>query len=289
MTAESLVLDEGFQLSFEFFPPRTARGLKTLVSVANKLSRYEPAFYSVTYGAGGSTIAKTASTVYALRDHGLNAIPHLSWGTQSKSTIAAQLREYIDRGITEIVVLRGDRPSGTGPVSPVHHAKDLVKLIRAETGGHFQVHVAAYPEPHPESKKPSTDIEFLREKVEAGADNCITQYFYSTDAYIHFVKDCELAGMVKPIVPGVMPITNYERLVRFSTFCGAELPRWLKERLHEYRDNESLLVEFGIEAVAQLCTNLISANAPGLHFYTLNREQPTGAILDRLLRQPRPT
>ena len=271
------------QLSFEFFPPKTDKGLNRLVQTASVLAQFDPDYFSVTYGAGGSTKERSLLTVLKLREEGFNTVPHLSWGTQSRDYVTRQLKEFIDHGIEEIVALRGDLPSGAGSFGQIHYARELVELIRQKTGQHFYIHVAAYPESHPDSRSPSEDLEFLRRKVQAGADDCITQYFYNGDAYINFVSECREGGIEQAIVPGIMPITNHDRLVRFSSYCGAELPRWLQEHLLEYREDEERLVSFGIEVVVRLCRQLLAAEAPGLHFYTLNHAHPTTEILEVLL------
>ena len=267
------------QLSFEFFPPKTNRGVDRLIETAALLAECSPAFYSVTYGAGGSTKDRSLITVQALRDAGFNTVPHLSWGTNSRDFVVGQIRAFMDRGINEIVVLRGDLPSGAGSIGQIHYACDLVELIRTETGDHFYIHVAAYPESHPDSSSPSADMKYFKQKVEAGANDCITQYFYNGDAYVNFVKECRSAGIELPVVPGIMPITNHDRLVRFSDFCGADLPKWLRERMFEYRNDEKKLIGFGVDVVVRLCRHLLAAGAPGFHFYTLNQAHPTMEIV----------
>ena len=271
------------QLSFEFFPAKTHKGLQRLVQTAARLAKYEPAFYSVTYGAGGSTKERSFLTVNTLLEAGFKTVPHLSWGTSSANYVAEQLTKFVDCGINEIVALRGDLPSGTGSLGQIHYARELVKLIRERTGNHFYIHVAAYPESHPESASPRQDLAFLKSKVEAGANDCITQYFFNSDAYVNFLIECREIGIDQAIIPGVMPITHHDRLVRFSNYCGADLPRWLKERLFELREDEAGLVSFGIEVVVRLCEQLLICGAPGLHFYTLNQSHPTSEILDRLV------
>lgn len=274
------------QLSFEFFPPRTDKGLDRLLETAALLARHSPDFYSVTYGAGGSTKNRSLLTVQTLRDAGFNTVPHLSWGTNSKGLVLGQIRDFMDRGIKEIVVIRGDVPSGAGSPGQIHYARELVELIREETGDHFHIHVAAYPESHPDSRSPSADMKHFRRKVDAGANDCITQYFFNGDAYVNFVKECRTAGVQVPVVPGIMPITNHDRLVRFSDFCGADLPKWLRKRMYEYRNNDEKLIEFGIEVVVRLCRQLLAFDAPGFHFYTLNQAHPTTEIVKALSSRP---
>lgn len=268
-------------ISFEFFPPSTGRGRRTLARTAGELGAFSPAFYSVTYGAGGSTRERTFQTVAALRDAGFDAVPHLSWGADSRRDVLALVDAYVALGVERMVVLRGDVPSGIG-TGQVRHAEELVRLIRAETDAPLHLEVAAYPEVHPEAPSPRADIEFLRRKVEAGANGCITQYFYNADAYFHFRDRCLAQGLAAPIVPGIMPISNYANLARFSAKAGAEIPRWLGARLDELSGDEAALQAFGIEVVTALCERLLAGDAPGLHFYTLNKPAPTAAVVANL-------
>jgi methylenetetrahydrofolate reductase (NADPH) len=270
------------RLSFEFFPPRTDEGRASLHEVAVRLGRMQPAFCSCTYGAGGSTRDGTRETIRQLLDLGLAAAPHLSIGADPQEAVFALLDEYRAIGVRRIVALRGDLPSGLGRARYVHNAEALVRWIRAHSGAHFHVEVAAYPETHPDAASPADDLEFFRRKVAAGADSAITQYFYNPHAYVDFVNRCRQAGIDVPIIPGIMPITNYEGIVRFSENCGADIPRWMKKHLEALRDDAAGLRAFGIEAVTRLCEDLLAAGAPGLHFYTLNRWGATVAICRNL-------
>jgi methylenetetrahydrofolate reductase (NADPH) len=270
------------RLSFEFFPPRTDEGRDSLREVAGRLARMQPAFCSCTYGAGGSTRDGTRETIRQLHDLGLDAAPHLSIGADRQEEVFALLDEYRALGVRRIVALRGDLPSGLGRARYVHNAEALVRWIRAHSGAHFHVEVAAYPETHPDAASPADDLEFFRRKVEAGADSAITQYFYNPHAYVDFVNRCRQAGIDIPIIPGIMPITNYDGIVRFSENCGADIPRWMKKHLEALRDDAPGLRAFGVEAVTRLCADLLAAGAPGLHFYTLNRWGATVAICRNL-------
>lgn len=269
-------------VSFEFFPPQTARGRAALIRTARTLGAHEPAFYSVTYGAGGSTKDRTAATVQELRQAGFDAVPHLSWGGDSAQQVLDLVAEYRRHGVDRLVVLRGDVPSGVGAKAQVRHAEELVRLIRARIAAPLALEVAAYPEVHPEAPSAEADIEYLKRKVDAGADGCITQYFYNADAYFYFRDRCVAAGIAVPIVPGIMPISNYDNLARFSDKCGAEIPRWIRRRLQDLRTDTTALERFGADVVTALCGRLVSGGAPGLHFYTLNKGAPTNAIATRL-------
>lgn len=269
-------------LSFEFFPPRTPRGRATLIETARRLGDYNPAFYSVTYGAGGSTRDRTFATVSELRTAGLDAVPHLSWGGDDAEQVLDLVGGYQRRGVERLVVLRGDVPSGVGTKAEVRHAEQLVRLIRARVDTPLVLEVAAYPEVHPEAPSADADIEYLKRKVDAGADGCITQYFYNADAYFYFRDRCGAAGITVPIVPGIMPISNYDNLVRFSDKAGAEIPRWIRTRLKDLNPDADALGKFGAEVVTTLCDRLIAGGAPGLHFYTLNKAGPTAAVVTGL-------
>ena len=270
------------QISFEFFPPQTPRGRTNLVRTAKRLARFRPAFYSVTYGAGGSTRDRTFDAVVALRESGINAIPHLSWGGDTEDGVVALLGEYLKRGIDRIVALRGDLPSGAGTSGQLRHADALIRLIRSRIDAPLYIEVAAYPEVHPDAPSASADIDFLKGKIDAGADGCITQYFYNPEAYFHFRDRCAAAGIDVPIVPGVMPISNYETLVRFSAKAGVDIPRWLQRRLDEVQGDSEALLAFGTDVVSTLCNRLLDGDAPGLHFYTLNKAPPTEAIAEKI-------
>ncbi len=264
-------------LSCEFFPPRTEAAQEKFYAAWQALTALSPEFFSVTFGAGGSTQDQTWDTVLAIQRNGrIPAAPHLSCITSDQTRIRQLLHNYQQQGIRHIVALRGDRPSGAGIVEAgeFHYASQLVEFIRREFGDHFHIHVAAYPEFHPESASAGKDLEHFRRKVEAGADAAITQYFFNADAYFRFRDDCAKLGVTIPIVPGIMPILNYAQLARFSDSCGAELPRWLRKRLEDFGEDKDSLQAFGVEVVAQLCRDLIAGGAPGLHFYTLNQAEP---------------
>jgi methylenetetrahydrofolate reductase (NADPH) len=270
--------------SLELFPPKTDKGIARLRETVGLLNARRPAFFSVTYGAGGSTQANTFATVDWIRDQGIAAAPHLSCIGSSRGEITEILERYAAQNIDRIVALRGDLPSGSGAggVGELAHADELVALIRERFGDRFRIEVAAYPEMHPQAASFDRDLDNFRRKVEAGADSAITQYFYNADAYAQFVEACTLRGVTIPIVPGIMPITNFSNLVRFSDACGAEIPRWLRKRLEGFRDDTAGIVEFGIDVVTRLCERLLSLGAPGLHFYTMNQAGPTLAIWDNL-------
>lgn len=265
--------------SFEFFPPKTDKGAENLRAVRTQLAELKPRFFSVTYGAGGSTQANTLNTVLEIqRDSGIEAAPHLSCVGSSAEHIREILDTYQTNGIKHIVALRGDLPSGSRDLGEFRYANELVEFIRKETGDHFNIEVAAYPEMHPQAPNLKVDIDNFVRKVKAGANSAITQYFFNADAYWHFVDTCEQKGVDIPIVPGIMPITNYAQLARFSDMCGAEIPRWLRKQLETYADDVEAISEFGTEFVTLLCENLLETGAPGLHFYTMNRVEPTMSI-----------
>ncbi|MCC7487457.1 MAG: methylenetetrahydrofolate reductase [NAD(P)H] [Burkholderiales bacterium] len=269
-------------LSFEFFPPRTAEGKLKLGETWKELGRLGPRFFSVTYGAGGSTREGTLETVSEIRAAGFEAAPHLSCVASTRAELAAQLALYRGHGIRHIVALRGDLPSGLAASGELRHANELVAFIRESTGDWFRIEVACYPEYHPQTRNAADEIVNFKRKVDAGADSAITQYFYNADAYFRFVEACEAAGIAIPIVPGIMPIGNFSQLARFSDACGAEIPRWLRFRLESYRDDTASIRAFGLDVVTRLCERLLAAGAPGLHFYTLNQAGLTTAIWRRL-------
>jgi methylenetetrahydrofolate reductase (NADPH) len=271
------------RLSFEFFPPNTEQGRRSLERACRRLAGYAPEFFSVTYGAGGSTRDRTFETIAMLRELGAPSTPHLSIGMDDDDTIRDLLDRYQALGVDRIVALRGDVPSGFGSARQIRFAAELVRLIRAHAGNHFHIEVAAYPETHPDAPSADADITFFKRKVDAGADSAITQYFYNADAYFDFRERCTRAGIGVPITPGIMPITNYASLVRFSDNCGAEIPRWIRQRLAALQDDDAALRAFGIEVVTRLCERLLNGGAPGLHFYTLNQDGPTRAVLHNLL------
>lgn len=265
--------------SFEFFPPKTDKGAENLRAVRSQLAELKPRFFSVTYGAGGSTQANTLNTVLEIqRDSGIEAAPHLSCVGSSAEQIREILDTYRNNGIKHIVALRGDLPSGSRDLGQFRYANELVAFIRKETGDHFNIEVAAYPEMHPQAPNLKVDIDNFVRKVQAGANSAITQYFFNADAYWHFVDECVKKGVEIPIVPGIMPITNYSQLARFSDMCGAEIPRWLRKQLETYADDVDAITQFGEEFISLLCENLLETGAPGLHFYTMNRVEPTMSI-----------
>ena len=266
------------QFSFEFFPPKTEEGKSKLLCTATELAALKPRYVSVTFGAGGSTQAGTVETVGSLLQAGFDVAPHLSCIGSNKETIQALLDTYIDMGVSRIVALRGDMPSGMREAGDFLYANELVAYIRAATGRHFHIEVAAYPEFHPQAKSAMDDLHNFKRKVDAGANSAITQYFYNLDAYLRFVDDCEKLGIDVPTVPGIMPITNIKQLARFSSMCGAEIPRWLLLRLEGYGDDLQALREYGLDFTADLCRRLLDAGAPGLHFYTMNQSGPTTRI-----------
>ena len=269
--------------SIEFFPPRTSAGEEKLDIVHAELSKLSPEFFSVTYGAGGSTRDGTKRAVTRFREAGSRVAPHLSFGGSDEGDILKLLHEYKEAGIDRLVCLRGDAPSGMGSASLYRYANELVEFVRKETGDHFAIDVACYPEVHPQSRSVESDLEFFKAKVDAGANSAITQYFYNADAYFGFVDDCARAGINIPIVPGIMPITNYANLARFSAACGAEIPRWLTKRLEFLEPDDDALREFGLEVVTDLCEQLLAGGAPGLHFYSMNQADSVTRLWQNLL------
>ena len=269
--------------SCEFFPPKSEEGKSKLRETWGRLAELGPRFFSVTFGAGGTTRDRTVETVQQIQqDSGIEAAPHLSCIDSTRESILGLLDTYRARGIRHIVALRGDMPSGMQEPGEFSYANELVAFIRAETGSHFHIEVAAYPEFHPQARSAQVDLENFRRKVEAGADSAITQYFYNPDAYFRFIDSCESMGVDLPIVPGIMPITNYVQLARFSDACGAEIPRWLRRRLENFGDDLESIRALGLDVVTELCRRLLDAGAPGLHFYTMNRAEPTTAIWRKL-------
>ena len=265
--------------SIEFFPPKTEEGKVKLAEARDKLAQLHPAYFSVTFGAGGSTQQGTIDTVREIIEAGYNAAPHISCIGSTKAKVRQMLEDYLAMGVKRLVALRGDLPSGMGGVAgEFRYANELVEFIRKETGDHFHIEVAAYPEFHPQAPSAEKDLQNFKRKVEAGANSAITQYFYSVDAYYNFVDSCEKMGLNIPIVPGVMPITNYKQLARFSDACGAEIPQWLSKRLQSYSDDIESLRAFGYEVTVKLCHDLLALGAPGLHFYSMNKDEPTASI-----------
>ena len=270
--------------SFEFFPPKTPEGAEKLKVVRSELGKLKPKYFSVTFGAGGSTQEGTMETVLDIKNAGFNAAPHISCMGTSKQTIINLLEQYKDNGIAQLVVLRGDIPSGSGAGShgDFNFANELVSFIREKYHDYFHIEVAAYPEFHPQAANAEVDLDNFKRKVEAGADSAITQYFFNPDAYYNFIDCCEKRGLSIPVLPGIMPITNYTMLARFSNMCGAEIPRWIQKRLEAYGDDKESIKSFGEDVVTRLCEQLLAAGAPGLHFYTMNQTAPTKKLWDNL-------
>jgi methylenetetrahydrofolate reductase (NADPH) len=267
--------------SFEFFPPKTAAGRQKLDAVQAELNTLGPEFFSVTYGAGGSTRDNTKEIVLAMNAQSIATAPHLSFGADSEEDILELLGEYQRAGVRRIVALRGDMPSGMGAQRLVY-ASELVAFVRRHTGDYFDITVAAYPEIHPDADSFDADIGFLRQKFDAGANSAITQYFYNADGYFYFVEQCRRAGIEQPIYPGIMPITNYHNLARFSKNCGADIPRWISQKLQGYGEDTASIRAFGIEVVTDLCERLLAGGAPGFHFYSMNQVEPNKTIWNNL-------
>ncbi|MBT3733704.1 MAG: methylenetetrahydrofolate reductase [NAD(P)H] [Gammaproteobacteria bacterium] len=263
------------QFSCEFSAPKSEEASAKLLSAHDRLAALGPAYFSVTYGAGGSTKDGTKQAVIDIRAKGSDVAPHLSFGGDSADKIEALLSEYKNANVTRVVALRGDMPSGMGGSVRLTYANELVDFIREKTGDHFHIEVAAYPEVHPDSRSVESDLNFFKAKVDAGANSAITQYFYNPAAYFNFIDACEKKGVSIPIIPGIMPISNFQTLVRFSDMCGADIPRWIRKNLEYYQDDKESLKSFGHEVVLQLCQDLLTGGAPGLHFYTLNQSKPT--------------
>ncbi len=269
-------------ISLEFFPPKTPEGAAKLREARKALYALQPEFCSVTFGAGGSTQDGTLQSVSEIMAEGVSAAPHLSCIGQTQASIRERLAAYRAAGVKRIVALRGDLPSGYGMGGEFRYASDLVAFIRRETGDHFHLEVAAYPEVHPQAKSPSADLDAFKAKVEAGADSGITQYFFNSDAYFRYVDDLHQRGVDVPVVPGIMPITSSTQLMRFSDACGAEIPRWIRLRLQSFGDDTASIKAFGLDVVADLCEQLINGGVPGLHFYTMNQSQAVLAICEAL-------
>lgn len=274
--------------SFEYFPPRTPEAFAKLQDTTERLSKYRPDYFSVTYGAGGSTREKTFETVQDIHEKtGIEAAPHISCIGQTLEEIREVLEQYRAAEIRHIVALRGDLPSGQASYGQLRYANELIEFIRKETGDYFHIDVACYPEFHPQAPSASKDLENFKRKIEAGANSAITQYFYNVDAYYRFVDSCEKLGIDVPIVPGVMPIINCTQLVRFSEACGAEIPRWILKRLQEFGDDRKSIRAFGIDVTTRLCENLLGHGAPGIHVYTLNQAEASEALWDNLILSKR--
>ena len=268
--------------SIEFFPPQTAEGVEKLRLVRDKLAALKPAFFSVTYGAGGSTRERTFSTVREIVAAGLDAAPHLSCIGSSRESIRGILAEFQAEGIRRVVALRGDLPSCMADPGEFRYANELVEFIRAETDDHFHIEVAAYPEWHPQARSADDDLQAFVRKVNAGANSAITQYFYNADAYFHFVDAVRAAGVTIPIVPGIMPIASFSKLARFSDACGAEIPRWMRKKFEGFGDDADSIKAFGLDVVTELCQKLLAGGAPWLHFYSMNQSGLTSEIWQRL-------
>jgi methylenetetrahydrofolate reductase (NADPH) len=270
------------ELSIEFFPPQTTEGMEKLRATRARLAVLKPEFFSVTYGAGGSTRERTLETVMEIAAEGHNAAPHLSCIGSTRDGVREMLDIFTARGIRRIVALRGDLPSGMVDAGEFRYANELVEFIRAETGNRFHIEVAAYPEWHPQAKSPREDLQNFKRKIDAGASSAITQYFYNADAYEHFVAEARALGVTVPIVPGIMPIASFTKLARFSDACGAEIPRWMRHKLESFGDDADSIRAFGLDVVTELCQRLIAGGAPGLHFYSMNQAGLTLEVCKRL-------
>jgi methylenetetrahydrofolate reductase (NADPH) len=269
-------------ISFEFYPPQSAEGAERLAATRQRLAAYKPEYFSVTFGAGGSTQDRTLETIKQIHAEGYNATPHLSCVGSTRDNIRALLFAYKDMGIKRIVALRGDMPSGMHSIGEFQYANELVSFIRAQTGEHFQIEVAAYPEFHPQANSAREDMLNFKRKMNAGANSAITQYFYNPDAYFRFVDESRKLGVTAPIVPGIMPIVRFSQLARFSDNCGAEIPRWMRKTMEGFGDDAESIQNFGLDVVTRLCEKLIAGGVPGMHFYTLNQATASVEILKRL-------
>ena len=270
------------RLSFEFFPPKTPEGKEKLIRVRDQLNEFAPDFFSVTYGAGGSTRDNTKGLIKQFKQDGVAVAPHLSFGSDNEEVILNLLNEYKAAGVDRIVALRGDVPSGVGGAHQLVYANQLIEFIRKHFGEHFHCEVAAYPEIHPQAISYADDVKYLKGKFDAGANSAITQYFFNPDSYFYFMEQCHKARITQPIYAGVMPIINYRNLTRFSDSCGAEIPRWLRKALENYGDDDASLRAFGVDLITELCEVLLENEAPGLHFYTMNQTEPTAQIVTNL-------
>jgi methylenetetrahydrofolate reductase (NADPH) len=270
--------------SIEFFPPKTDEGAEKLRVVRQKLAELQPKYFSVTFGAGGTTQQGTLQTVLEIKSAGHEAAPHLSCVGGTRESLRTILQQFQDNGIRRVVALRGDLPSGYGGGGEFRYANELVEFIRKETGDWFHIEVAAYPEMHPQARSPQDDLQAFARKVQAGANAAITQYFYNADAYFDFIDNARKLGVDVPVVPGIMPITNYTQLMRFSDMCGAEIPRWVRNKLASFGDDTASIKAFGLDVVTSLCERLLAGGAPGLHFYSMNQAAATTAIWQRLVK-----
>ena len=275
---------ETHNFSIEFFPPKSIEGAEKLRLVRQKLALLEPKYFSVTFGAGGTTQQGTLQTVLEIQSEGMDAAPHLSCVGGTRESLRAILAQFKDAGIRRLVALRGDLPSGYGGAGEFRYASELVEFVRKETGDWFHIEVAAYPEMHPQARSPQDDLQAFARKIQAGADAAITQYFYNADAYFQFVDNARKLGVDVPIVAGIMPITNTTQLMRFSDMCGAEIPRWVRVKLASFGDDSASIKAFGLDVVTSLCERLLAGGAPGLHFYSMNQAVATTAIWQRLVK-----
>lgn len=269
-------------ISFEFFPPRTDEGVQKLKDTVTNLNVFNPEFYSVTFGAGGSTREKTLETVMQIKAMNANAVPHISCISSSKDELHDLIINYQAKNINHLVALRGDNPSGVVGDGDFNHANELVEFIRQETGNFFKIEVAAYPEFHPESLSAEQDLDNFKKKIDAGADGAITQFFFNVDAYFKFMEECDKRKITIPITPGIMPIYNIKQLSRFASNCGAEIPRWLRLKLEGFNDDLDSLRDYGVEVISELCETLIQYEVPSIHFYTLNKSKTVSRIIKNL-------
>ncbi len=276
-------------ISFEFFPPKTDVGADKLLTIAAQFQAFKPDYFSVTYGAGGSTRERTLSIVSSLNGQGAPIRPHLSCIGDSRAHIADLLTIYQAQGLSHLVALRGDLPSRQVGLGELPYARDLVEFIRAKTGDYFHIAVAAYPEMHPQAPSFALDMDYLAQKFNAGANSAITQFFFNADSYFYLSCEMQKRGIDKPIVAGIMPIIHASNLIRFSDACGADIPRWIRKKLADYGDDSASIKAFGLEVVVKLCERLIAGGVPSLHFYSMNQYEPTAAIIDALNLSPSAT
>jgi len=270
-------------VSFEFFPPRTEKGISNLNKTVKLLSKFTPEFFSVTFGAGGSTKVKTLETVLDIKSSGYKAVPHISCISSSKKEILDLLAQYRENNIDHLIALRGDNPSGVISSGDFKYANELISFIRKETGDDFHIQAAAYPEYHPEANSPKEDLNNFKRKIDAGVNSAITQFFFNVDAYFKFIEECQKKSISVPIIPGIMPIYNIKQLSRFASNCGAEIPRWLRLKLESYEDKDiQSLRDYGVDVITELCETLIQYGVPGIHFYTLNESKIVSKIINNI-------
>ena len=269
-------------VSFEFFPPRTEEGVLKLNKTIKTLSEFNPKFFSVTFGAGGSTKAKTLETVLSIKSSNNNGVPHLSCISASKEDIRNLINEYKTHDINHLIALRGDNPSGAISYGDFKYANELISFIREETGEYFNIQAGAYPEYHPEADSATDDLNNFKRKIEAGANSAITQFFFNVDAYFKFIEECQKKSITVPIIPGIMPIYNIKQLSRFSSNCGAEIPRWLRLKLESYGDDIQSIRDYGVDVISELCETLVQYGVPGIHFYTLNESKIVSKIIKNI-------